>query len=74
MKRITAILLCMLLCTSITGCIGNSGSVDSSLSLVSEFEKDRQTETTDSSAPDTSEIDDPQYAKSLLLPLCRRSL
>lgn len=64
MKRITAILLCMLLCTSITGCIGNSGSVDSSLSLVSEFEKDRQTETTDSSAPDTSEIDDSKVSET----------
>ncbi len=58
MKRITAILLCILLCVSIAGCSSNSGSVDSSLSLVSEFEQGVQTETTDSSVPDKSETDD----------------
>lgn len=58
MKRITAILICILLCVSIAGCSSNSGSVDSSLSLVSEFEEDKQTETTDSSVPDKSETDD----------------
>lgn len=64
MKRITAILLCILLCTSIAGCIDNLASVDSSLSLVSEFEQDRQTETTDSSVPDTSEIDDSKVSET----------
>ena len=42
MKRIPAILFCILFCVSFAGCSTSSGSVDSSLSLVSEFEEDRQ--------------------------------
>ncbi len=64
MKRITAILLCILLCVSIVGCSSHSGSVDSSLSLVSELKEDMQTETTDGSVPDTSETDVSEVSKT----------
>lgn len=73
MKRITAILLCVLLCISLAACSRNSEDIGSSLSLVSTYEND-QAETTgnsetdettngnttanESSAPDISGSDD----------------
>lgn len=53
MKRITAILLCILLCVSMAACRYDSDLNDSSLSLVSET----QTEFTGTLAPDTSKTD-----------------
>lgn len=53
MKRITAILLCILLCVSMAACGYDSDLNDSSLSLVSET----QTEVIGTLAPDTSEAD-----------------
>ncbi len=64
MKRIPAILFCILFCVSFAGCSTSSGSVDSSLSLVSEFEEDRQAEAAGSSAPDTSETDNGRASES----------
>jgi len=73
MKRITAILLCVLLCLSTAACSRNSEDIGSSLSLVSTSENDQaettgnsetitpangSTTATDSSAPDTSGNDD----------------
>ena len=54
MKRITAILLCVLLCISFAACSRNSDDIGSSLSLVSTYETDR-TETTGNSETDNSE-------------------
>ena len=48
MKRITAILLCVLLCISLAACSRNSEDIGSSLSLVSTYEND-QAETTGNS-------------------------
>lgn len=50
MKRIIAILLCVLLCASLAGCRTDSDYSDSSLSLVS----DKQPSPTASSVPDTT--------------------
>lgn len=73
MKRITAILLCVLLCISLAACSRNSEDIGSSLSLVSTYENDQaettgnsetdettngNTTATESSAPDTSGSDD----------------
>lgn len=73
MKRITAILLCVLLCISLAACSRNSEDIGSSLSLVSTYENDQaettgnsetdetttgNTTVTESSAPDTSGSDD----------------
>ena len=73
MKRITAILLCVLLCLSIAACSRNSEDIGSSLSLVSTSENDQaettgnsetsnptngSTTATDSSVPDTSGTND----------------
>lgn len=73
MKRITAILLCVLLCINIAACSRNSEDIGSSLSLVSTYENDQaettgnseandsttgSTTTTDSSVPDNTEADD----------------
>ena len=54
MKRITAILLCVLLCISLAACSSNSDDIGSSLSLVSTYEND-QAETTGNSETDNSE-------------------
>ena len=51
MKRITAILLCVLLCISFAACGSNSEDIGSSLSLVSTYEND-QAETTGNSETD----------------------
>lgn len=51
MKRITAILLCVLLCISLAACSRNSEDIGSSLSLVSTYEND-QAETTGNSETD----------------------
>lgn len=73
MKRITAILLCVLLCISLAACSRNSEDIGSSLSLVSTYENDQaettgnsetdkttngNTTATESSAPDISGSDD----------------
>ena len=73
MKRITAILLCVLLCISLAACSSNSDDIGSSLSLVSTYENDQaettgnsetdettngNTTATESSAPDISGSDD----------------
>ena len=55
MKRIILLFICILLCASLAGCKLNSGSVDSSLSLVSDQSKTTIEQTSASSAPDTSE-------------------
>lgn len=55
MKRIILLFICILLCASLAGCKLNSGSVDSSLSLVSDQNKTTIEQTSASSAPDTSE-------------------
>lgn len=73
MKRITAILLCVLFCISLAACSRNSEDIGSSLSLVSTYENDQaettgnsetnetsngSTTATDSSVPDTSGSED----------------
>lgn len=73
MKRITAILLCVLLCISLAACSRNSEDIGSSLSLVSTYENDLaettgnsetdettngNTTATESSAPDISGSED----------------
>jgi len=73
MNRITAILLCVLLCISLAACSRNSEDIGSSLSLVSTYENDQaettgnsetdettngNTTATESSAPDISGSDD----------------
>lgn len=73
MKRITAILLCVLLCISLAACSRNSEDIGSSLSLVSTYKNDQaettgnsetdettngSTTATESSAPDISGSDD----------------
>ena len=55
MKRIILLFICILLCASLAGCKLNSGSVDSSLSLVSDQSKTAIEQTSASSAPDTSD-------------------
>lgn len=55
MKRIILLFICILLCASLAGCNLNSGSVDSSLSLVSDQSKTAIEQTSASSAPDTSD-------------------
>lgn len=55
MKRIILLFICILLCASLAGCKLNSGSVDSSLSLVSDQSKPAIEQTSASSAPDTSD-------------------
>ena len=55
MKRIILLVICILLCASLAGCNLNSGSVDSSLSLVSDQSKTAIEQTSASSAPDTSD-------------------
>lgn len=55
MKRIKLLFICILLCASLAGCKLNSGSVDSSLSLVSDQSKTAIEQTSASSAPDTSD-------------------
>ena len=55
MKRIILLFICILLCASLAGCKLNSGSIDSSLSLVSDQSKTAIEQTSASSAPDTSE-------------------
>ena len=55
MKRIILLFICILLCASLAGCKLNSGSVDSSLSLVSDQSKTTIEQTSASSAPDTSD-------------------
>lgn len=55
MKRIILLFICILLCASLAGCKLNSGSVDSSLSLVSNQSKTAIEQTSASSAPDTSD-------------------
>lgn len=55
MKRIILLFICILLCASLAGRKLNSGSVDSSLSLVSDQNKTTIEQTSASSAPDTSE-------------------
>ena len=55
MKRIILLFICILLCASLAGCKLNSGSVDFSLSLVSDQSKTAIEQTSASSAPDTSD-------------------
>ena len=55
MKRIILLFICILLCASLAGCKLNSGSVDSSLSLVSDQSKTAIEQTSASSAPYTSD-------------------
>lgn len=55
MKRIILLFICILLCANLAGCKLNSGSVDSSLSLVSDQSKTAIEQTSASSAPDTSD-------------------
>ena len=55
MKRIILLFICILLCASLAGCNLNSGSVDSSLSLVSDQSKTAIEQTSAISAPDTSD-------------------
>lgn len=55
MKRIILLFICIMLCASLAGCKLNSGSVDSSLSLVSDQSKTAIEQTSASSAPDTSD-------------------
>ena len=55
MKRLILLFICILLCASLAGCKLNSGSVDSSLSLVSDQSKTAIEQTSASSAPDTSD-------------------
>lgn len=56
MKRIILLFICILLCASLAGCKLNSGSIDFSLSLVSDQSKTAIEQTSASSAPDTSEV------------------
>ena len=79
MKRITAILLCVLLCISLAACSRNSEDIGSSLSLVSTYENDQaettgnsetdelnngSTTATDSSVPDNAETDDSKVSET----------
>ena len=79
MKRITAILLCVLLCISFAACGSNSEDIGSSLSLVSTYENDQaettgnsetdelnngSTTATDSSVPDNAETDDSKVSET----------
>ena len=79
MKRITAILLCVLLCISFAACGSNSEDIGSSLSLVSTYENDQaettgnsetdelsngSTTATDSSVPDNTETDDSKVSET----------